>query len=234
MCTSFISRTQDIIIGMNFDNNGMNYSIKTNVPNQFTVFVDGGRGKCPSFGVDSNGVFFNNLVVNSNGKGLYRRPSKKVTHTTKLISDILQGVIHTENLGEYLKDIEVVNTPDWSCHNMICDSRANVWIIEPGRGNLYSPSDSSPYYVMTNFSLWDYKYNNLDCDCYRYKAVTDALSKTTKIDIDTAFSILKSAKQSNGEWITDFSMVYSKSLNTVYYCLNGNFENRFEFKFPVQ
>lgn len=63
MCTSFISRTQDIIIGMNFDNNGMNYSIKTNVPNQFTVFVDGGRGKCPSFGVDSNGVFFNNLVV---------------------------------------------------------------------------------------------------------------------------------------------------------------------------
>lgn len=231
MCTSFISRRQDIIIGMNFDNNGMKYSIKTNVPNQFTVFVDEGRGKYPSFGVDCNGVFFNNLVVNSNGKGLYRRPSKKVTHTTKLISDILQGVIHAENLGEYLRDIEVINTPDWSCHNMICDSKANVWIVEPGRGNIYSPASSSPYCVMTNFSLWDYQYNNVDCDCFRYKVVTDALSKTNKMDIDTAFSILESAKQSNGEWITDFSMVYSKSLNTVYYCLEGNFNKRYEFTF---
>lgn len=78
MCTSFIYRGQDTIIGMNFDNNGMKFNIDTKNPEWFTVLVDGGRGKCPSFGVNSSGEFFNSLVVNSNGKGLYRRASKKV------------------------------------------------------------------------------------------------------------------------------------------------------------
>lgn len=231
MCTSFISRNQDTIIGMNFDNNGMKYNINTSIPNQFTVYVDGGRGKYPSFGVDSNSVFFNNLVVDSNGKGLYKRPSKKVTHTSKLISDLLNENILADKLGEYLENIEVVNTPGWSCHNMICDSNANVWIVEPGRGNIYSPAGSSPYFVMTNFSLWDYMYENIACDCIRYKTVNDTLSKTSEINVDTAFDILESAKQNKGEWVTAFSMVYSKNAHAVYYCLDGNFDKRFDYKF---
>lgn len=231
MCTSFIYRGLDTIIGMNFDNNGMKYSIDTKNPNWFTIQVDGGRGKYPSFGVDSSGRFFNNLVVNSNGKGLYRRPSKKVTHTTKLITDILNGVICVENLEEYLSTVEVVNTPDWSCHNMICDSNSNVWVIEPGRGNISNQANSSSYFVMTNFSLWDSLYKNIECNCDRFKTVSSTLEKSEKVDIEKAFSILESASQRNGQWITSFSMVYSKNLNTVYYCLDGNFNNPFEYKF---
>ncbi|MDV4152184.1 hypothetical protein R0131_15255 [Clostridium sp. AL.422] len=231
MCTSFIYRGQDTIIGMNFDNNGMKYSIDTKDPNWFTVHVDGGRGKYPSFGVDCYGRFFNNLLVNSNGKGLYRRPSKKVTHTTKLIKDILNGVICVENLEEYLSNIEVVNTPDWSCHNMICDSNGNVYVVEPGRGNINNQAKSSSYFVMTNFSLWDSLYENIECNCDRFKKVSSAFEKSEKVDIEKAFRILESACQRNGEWITEFSMVYSKNLNTVYYCLNGNFNKRFEYKF---
>lgn len=98
MCTSFIHRKNGKIIGMNFDNNGMDYSINTSDPGFFLVLVNGGRGKFPSFGVNKNGEFFNNLVVDSNGKGLYRRPNKNVTHTTKFITDILKGNILTENL----------------------------------------------------------------------------------------------------------------------------------------
>ncbi len=233
MCTSFIHRGQDTIIGMNFDNNGMKYTIDTKKTNWFTVLVDGGRGKYPSFGVDYCGRFFNNLLVNSNGKGLYRRPSKKVTHTTKLITDILNEFIHPENLGEYLTNIEVVNTPDWSSHNMICDSNSNVWVVEPGRGNINNLSNSSPFFVMTNFSLWDYLYENIECDCNRFKAVSSALTKANQVDIETAFSILDSVSQRNGEWVTAFSMVYSKNLRKVYYCFNGNFSERLEYKFPV-
>lgn len=33
---------------------------------------------------------------------------------------------------------------------MICDSNSNVWVIEPGRGNICIPADSTPFYVMTN------------------------------------------------------------------------------------
>jgi len=217
---------------MNFDNNGMKYSINTNNPNQFTVLVDGGRGKYPSFGVDYKGLFVNNLVVDSNGKGLYKRPSKKVTHTTKLITDILNGNILEEDIDTYLKSIEVVNTPDWSCHNMVCDSNANVWIVEPGRGNLYSPAATSPYFVMTNFSLWDCMNENPNCDCRRYNAVTNELAKVSEISVDEAFRILELAKQSDNEWITAFSMVYSKHANAVYYCVDGDFSKKYEYKFP--
>jgi hypothetical protein len=231
MCTSFIYRGQDTIIGMNFDNNGMNYSIDTKNANWFTVQVDGGRRKYPSFGVDSYGRFFNSLVVNSNGKGLYKRASKKITHTTKLITDIINGVISPEHLEEYLGTIEVVNTPNSSCHNMICDSNGNTWVVEPGRGNISNPAKSSPFFVMTNFSLWDYLHENVECNCDRFKTVSSSLEKLEHVDIETAFSILASASQKNEEWVTTFSMVYSKNFNTVFYCLNGNFNERFEYKF---
>lgn len=43
MCTSFISSKNNVIIGMNFDNNGMAYFIDTKIYNWFVVTVDGGR-----------------------------------------------------------------------------------------------------------------------------------------------------------------------------------------------
>lgn len=233
MCTSFIYRGEDTIIGMNFDNNGMKYAIDTKNPKWFTVLVDGGRGKYPSFGVDSSGRFFNSLVVDSNGKGLYRRPSKKVTHTTKLITDIINEVIHPENLGEYLANIEVVNTPDWSCHNMICDTNANVWVVEPGRGNINNTVNDSLFFVMTNFSLWDQLHENVESNCSRYKEVSNELSNVEELDINKAFNILNSVSQRNEEWVTAFSLVYSKNSRTVYYCFDGNFSEISEYKFPV-
>lgn len=154
-----------------------------------------------------------------------------MTHTTKLITDILNEVIYPENLGEYLTNIEVVNTPDWSCHNMICDSNANVWVVEPGRGNINNLANSSPFFVMTNFSLWDYLYENVDCNCERFKIASRKLANAKQVNIETAFDILNSVSQRNGEWVTDFSMVYSKNSRTVYYCFNGNFNEKFEYKF---
>ena len=50
---------------------------------------------------------------------------------------------------------------------------------------------------MTNFSLWDHIYDNVECECIRYKTVTDALSKTNAISVDKAFEILESAKQTD-------------------------------------
>jgi hypothetical protein len=233
VCTSFIFRGDDTIIGMNFDNNGMKYAIDTKNPKWFFVLVDGGRRKYPSFGVDSSGRFFNNLVVDSNGKGLYKRVSKKVTNTTKLITDILKEAIQPENLDEYLTNIEVVNTPDLSCHNMICDSNANVWVVEPGRGIIKNSANSLPFFIMTNFSLWDYMYENAECKCSRYNTVSSGLENVKQLNIEGAFNLLEAASQRNGEWITSFSMVYSKKSGAVYYCFHGNFSERFEYKFPT-
>lgn len=225
MCTSFVHRGKDTIIAMNFDNNGMNYSVSTKDPQWFVALVDGGRGKYPSFGFNSEGVFFNSLLVDSNGKGQYRRPSSKVTHITKLITDILNGVISADDLGDFLEKVEVVNTPGWSCHSMICDSNSNSWIIEPGRGNIYDAADKSPYTIMTNFSLCDCIHLNIEPSCNRYNTVLQSLKSSSVLDIAGAFNILESVSQKSGEWITALSIVYSKNNKRLYYCHNGNFDD---------
>lgn len=231
MCTSFIHRGKDTIIAMNFDNNGMRYSISTKEPHWFVVYVDGGRGKYPSFGVNVEGVFFNNLVVDSNGKGQYKRPSSKVTHTTKLISDILNGAISADALGEYLSKIEVVNTPNWSCHCMICDLSSSTWIIEPGRGNLYTDARESQYNIMTNFSLWDSIHLDIKPSCDRYNTTLHKLENTVDMDIACAFNILETVSQKNGEWLTELSLVYSKNNRAVYYCQDGRYDTIQEYRF---
>lgn len=231
MCTSFVSRNSGTMIGMNFDNNGMKYSISKKHNDWFVVYVNGGKGSYPSFGVDKLGRFFNNLVVDSNGKGLYRRPSVNVTHTTKLITDVLNKTIICEELSAYLDSVEIVNTPDWSCHNMVIDSEANVWIIEPGRGNIFSGATESPFVVMTNTSVVDMGTDAGAAVCDRYRTASDMLSRKEEMSVDDAFEILERVCQSSGEWKTDLSFVYSKEKQTVYYCYNREFATRHEHRF---
>jgi hypothetical protein len=56
------------------------------------------------------------------------------------------------------------------------------------------------------------------------------LNKKSELSAKDAFSILEKVKQ-NGEWKTEFSMVYSKSENKVYYCYNVDYKNILEYKF---
>jgi hypothetical protein len=233
MCTSFVYRKNDVLVAMNFDNNGMKYTVNNKCKEQFTVLVDGGRGKYPSFGVNSEGVFINNLLVDSNGKGLYKRPSTRVTHTTKLVKDILDGTIAPEDINNYLHGIEIVNVPDFSCHNMICDSEGNVWAVEPGRGIIYSKAEETSYFVMSNFSLWDYKTTGALAGegIYRYETAEKILSKAGDLDVEGAFKILEEVRQGDGDWVTAFSMVYSQKERAVYYCLNGDFKEILRYSF---
>ena len=235
MCISFIQRKDDIIIAMNFDNNVMNYSINTKDPKQFVVLVDGGRGKYPSFGVNSEGMFINHLMVDSNGKGLYKRPSKKVTSTIKLVKEVLDGTIISEDLCTYLEKMEIVNVPDFSIHNMICDKDGNVWVTEPGRGILHSSAKDTPYFIMSNFSLCDYKETELltGSGVDRYEMADKMLSKADNLDIEGTFKILQSVMQKDGEWKTTVSIVYSKKEQAVYYCIDGDFGEIHKYLFEV-
>ncbi len=226
MCTSFVWRKDDVFVGMNFDNNGMPFSVGTKNPSQFIVSVDGGRGKTPSFGVNSDGIFINNLMVDSNGKGLYKRASKKVTHTSKLTGDILGRTILPDEINLYLESTEVVNDPNFSVHNMLADKEGNVWIVEPGRGIIHSTAEKSKFFVMSNFSLCDFGGEGTPegDGADRYLVAEDMLQKCNSMSVDSAFQILEAVRQSAGEWQTAFSMVYSQKENAVYYCYNGEFD----------
>jgi hypothetical protein len=132
----------------------------------------------------------------------------------------------------YLEAMEIVNAPGLSTHNFIVDNKGNLFVVEPGRGNIKNGVKESPFFVMTNFSLIDFnvgkKYTDDGID--RYNEANKLLKKKNKINVKDAFSILEKVKQI-GEWKTDFSMVYSKKSKTVYYCYNSKFNEILEYKF---
>lgn len=233
MCTSFVYRGNDILVAMNFDNNGMKFGINTKNPKQFNVLVTTESGNITSFGVNSDSIFINHLLVDSNGKGLYKRPSKYVNHTSKLVKEILNGTIPAYDIGAYLERVEIVNIPNYSVHNLICDNYGNVWVTEPGRGVIHSPVKEAAYFILTNFSLCDYKTTGLleGSGVDRYKIAENLLSKAKDIDVNGAFKILEAAMQKDGEWITDFSLVYSHREKTVYYCFERDFNNILRYSF---
>lgn len=230
MCTSFIKKTHDNwLIGMNFDNNGMRYTVNTRKKDWFIVSVDTGKIMEPSFGIHRSGVFFNNLCVSSNGKGCYRR-SSDVTHTSKFISGIIDGKIDVEYLEKYLSQTEIVNVPDLSTHNMICTEHGNVWIIEPGRGNRYRELGNGEFQIMTNDAIFDAPEDN-NISCNRYQKGKEVLNQNSIYDVSKAFELLSDVKQ-NADWITDFSLVFDKKVNKVYYVENQNFSLINEYVFP--
>lgn len=231
MCTSFIKKTgNNHYIAMNFDNNGMKYSIDTKKKDWFIVSVDTGKTKSPSFGVHKSGIFFNNLCVDPNGKGGYRR-TKGVAHTTRFLSGIIDGKIQADHLGDYLKQTEIVNVPDWSTHNMVCGTQGSTWIIEPGRGNFYSSLKPGEFQIMTNVSVMDTKERGTEIQCGRYLTVKRLLSENIPMSTPRAFDILNAVKQSEGQWITEFSLVYDSAKAIVYYCEKQNFANICEYHF---
>ncbi len=230
MCTSFIKKTEgNLLLAMNFDNNGMKYTINTKKKDWFIVYISTGKIKAPSFGVHKSGIFFNNLCVESNGKGNYRRGSN-VSHTSKFLLGIIDGKIDIEDLEKYLAINEIVNVPDWSTHNMISTREGNVWIIEPGRGNTYRKLKDGEFQIMTNFSILDLEKED-DISCERYNKVKEVLNNEDKLTTNKAFELLEEVKQNGEEWSTDFSFVFDKSKNTVYYVENQNFDNIKEYVF---
>jgi hypothetical protein len=232
MCTSFVDRRDDLLIAMNFDNNGWDFKLNISTPKLFVIDVDIGYGKHPSFGINSQGTFVNNLFVDSNGKGLYKRRCKTRTLTTYLVEDILKGEIPINDFDSYFDATEIVNGPDTSCHNLIVDKNETVWVIEPGRGRVKKTMKEYSYFIMTNFSIVDFnngkEYTDNSFD--RYKAVENNLETIKTLTVHEAFKILEKVKQ-EGEWETDFSMVYSKNENKIYYCYNSNYGKIFEYKF---
>jgi len=232
MCTCFVSRQDDLLIAMNFDNNGLKFELNTKENNSFIVEIYTERGKNISFGMNSKKTFVNDMVVDSNGKGLYKRLNKTRTLTTYLVKDLLSGKIDINNLDNYLNAMEIVNAPSLCTHNLIVDKNGNVWVIEPGRGFVKNKFEESPYFIMTNFSLMDYnsgkKYSDYGYD--RYKNTKKYLENKKNLSIKDAFEILEKVKQT-GEWKTDFSMVFSKNENKINYCYNADYKNILEYKF---
>ncbi len=231
MCTSFMFRGNDTLLGMNYDQQGMNFTLEPYRPDRFLVTMKSWGRKRALFGVRSDGFFANQQVVNPCDGGSFRI-GPRIVHTSQLIGNVLNGKIPSEQVGKYLDRHTVVNPPKISLHSLIADVRADGWIVEPGRGNVRYGKDT-PFFVMGNcpvgqgedFDQWE----GFGVD--RHRKVHGLLEKAdSDFSVQDAFQVLQSVQQTEGDWITEFSLVYSTRENKVYYCFNHNYNAILEYQ----
>jgi len=239
MCTSFVYRKENIIIGMNFDNDGKEFRISTNLGNDFLVSVKINKTFFPSFGINKAGVFINDLMVDSCEEGKYKRQNEKRWIPTTLVKKIMDNQIAFADLHSLLSGIEIVNSPNSSTHNLVVDRKGNTCVIEPGRKNIPSKPEDSSYYTMTNFPLSDYDEIQPETvtgsGSDRYLLVNRQLAGVKSIlSPDKGFKILKSVEQHGPDWRTDLSLIYDPVLMRLLFRFDNQQDTIFEYKFKTQ
>ena len=208
MCTSFVYRKEKVIVGMNFDNDGKDFKISSSVNgDDFLVSVSINRKFFPTLGVNRNGVFVNDLMVDSNGAGKYKRQNDKRWVTTTLLNYVMGAEITFDDVKQLLQSKEIVNAPNASTHQMIVDRNGGTCVVEPGRKTIFAESKDSDWCVMTNFAQPEdgQVIPNLvsGSGVDRYCRVVQLLDRLQMpLDVQGAFAILKSVKQEGPDWWT--------------------------------
>lgn len=239
MCTSFVYRKNCVWVGMNFDNDGKEFTISTNQGGDFLVSVKFNGISFPSFGINRNGIFVNDLMVDSNGAGKYKRQTNKRWVTTSLVKYVMDEQVSFEDVKNVLQQVEIVNAPNQSTHNLIVDRSGKICLVEPGRRNVYTEHQDSDWYVMTNFPLSDYEeivpYSVSGSGTDRYlKALGELTSLNKPMRIGDGFEILKGVIQTGPVWTTELSLLYSGEKRELYYCLDQHFDAIVQFDFGSQ
>jgi len=224
MCTSFVYRKENVLIGMNFDNDGKRFRVSSGDGKGFLVSVEINDNYYPSFGVSSTGLFVNNLIVDSNGEGKYKRQNDKRWIVSSLVSRVMDGESSLDSFREQVEQVEIVNGPFMSTHAMIADSLGSTLVVEPGRKNIYSTGKDSDWYVMTNFPLSEYddlvpqKPTGSGAD--RFEVVASYLSSQAgPLTVDQGFDLLNRVRQDGPEWKTVLLLVFEPAKREVSYVL---------------
>jgi len=229
MCTSFVFRKENVMVGMNFDNDGKRYKIHARPGKSFQVMVEVNKTFFPSLGISGSGIFVNDQMVDSTGVGKYKRQNDKRWVTTSLIRHILESDIGFDEIFDLLESVEIVNAPNSSTHNLVVDRMGNTCVVEPGRRNISSGPQDSGWYALTNFPLSDYKevvpgdVSGSGTD--RYLKICQEMAATGSVmSVEKGFGILKGVSQNNLTWRTELSMIYDCTQRELYYCVEQNFE----------
>jgi len=233
MCTSFVYRGSTIIIGDNFDHPGEDFKLALREPAHLAVLVNINGRYFPSFGITRDGTFINDLMVEGTEAGRYKRASQNRWTMTTLVENVLTGRAAFDDLPTILSEKTIVDNPALSTHAMIASPGGDVRVVEPGRGNLYSPRSDGSHFVMSNFPLCaaggpDAAGPGAD----RYAVASRALADAgPDFGVEDAFAVLEQVAQRGGEYPTRFSMVAVPAGQVVYFSVFGNFSRRFRFSF---
>ena len=228
MCTGFIRKGKDLIYGFNLDIDPKEWSFDIyKTKNYFTVGITVGSTTYFTHGVNANGNFGNLPYMNGEE---YNYPKKTERQRLDLLVDrYIKGKYCYDDVLNIINTKTIINYKNTNMHSLICDANGNVVLIEPGYGNKII---KNKYAVISNFPILAKlkDYNNPFYGKDRYDKATLILKESKNdFSVNDALVLLKQCSQ-QGQWGTRVSFVYSKNNNTVYYCLNGNFDKVLEHK----
>lgn len=229
MCTSFAYRKGSVIIAMNFDNDGKDFNVSVKPAGKFMVSVSVKNTFFPSIGVNREGMFVNDMMVDPCEAGKYRRQTEIRWVTTSLVKYVMEEAAGMDDVRSLLQRVEIVNAPNASTHPMIVDRFGNACVVEPGRKNRISGQPESDWVVMTNFPLSNYDeiapthVSGSGSDRY-FTARQRLASLSGPISVAQAFKVLEDMKQDGPEWTTELSLVYDGARRALFYCLDRKFD----------
>lgn len=242
MCTGFVRKGKDMIVGFNMDINigAMEYEIVAN-EEQFYVNVKNDLvGETRAQGINHLGNFASQL----NNMNCTKAPFKigdNIVPLYDIVNDYIVAKITYNDILKIVNEKEIVNMPDKAIditcvamHSLITDRKGNIMIIEPGNGYAVI---KDKYAVLSNFAFLEsqadltpenYGYYGKD----RYDKAMDILKKSNDdFSVEDGLALLSEVKQV-GNWATRVSFVYSYNENAVYYVIENDFEHvtRLQFK----
>lgn len=237
MCTSFVLHRNNTFIGMNFDISERPIKLSLVNGEQFIVYQKEGVKFFPAFGINRRGIFMNLLMVAQSDAGQYRR-SKDVVHIIKLFEGLLGGQISPQNLDELLAEKTVVNVPKISVHSIVVGESHQAWVIEPGRGEIRLDQTGKDHLALTNFPLMDFFGKDCEVSGYgamRYQTCMGMLANAPEdFSVAQGFEILAATAQADGDFPTQMSMMAVPEDEKLWFCVQRDFLQRYEFSFADQ
>ena len=153
-----------------------------------------------------------------------------------LTNDLLTDMFVTDGYSgsqmmKLLEQRQVCNIPgdtgaSVALHSLFVAPDGSIVFVEPGNGYAVI---REKYFTVTNFSILEppldlneEQFGFYGVDRYR-KSLSMLKNSTDDFSVADGLRLLNEVKQT-GEWGTRFSFVYSKNENSVYYCIEGQFD----------
>ena len=243
MCTGFVRKGKDMIVGFNMDINvgAFNYEVVAN-KEQFYVGIKNDQiGSVKAHGINHLGNFANQL----NNMNFKKSPfilGDDVVPLYEIVDDYISGKISYGDILKMVNEKEIVNMPEQainspcvSMHSLIADREGHIMILEPGNG--YGVIQEK-YAALSNFAFLEspadlipesYGYYGKD----RYDKAMEILRESNDdFSAEDGLALLNAVKQT-GTWATRVSFVYSNNENAVYYIIENNFDHIMKHQFEV-
>ena len=179
---------------------------------------------------DKNHPYTKGFICKKGMAHLDRLNHKDRIKTPMLKVDGVWKEISFDKALDIVKKKKIIYAPDATMQAMLSDKKGRVLIIEPGIGYRYEQENFS---LITNYSILkpDITKPYIVSGDTRYEVAKELLAGYDKdFSVNDAFKVLKSVSQKD-LWATRVSFVYSTEKNKVYYVLNNDFSNVFEFQF---